>query len=127
MRRALTVFLLLILPLQLSWAAVAVYCQHEQSTQQATGHMGHHEHRHSPRADKVTGEHAKKHGSEKQDGKTPCVNDDCAYCQLASLKTVGMPTIVFELNAESIVAGQAPLMIESHISARLERPNWRAV
>lgn len=41
MRRWLLIFLLLLLPFQLSWAASAAYCEHERDTQ--PGHWGHHE------------------------------------------------------------------------------------
>jgi hypothetical protein len=41
MRRYLIIFLLLLLPFQFSWAAVASYCQHE--TESSTQHIGHHE------------------------------------------------------------------------------------
>ena len=41
MRRWLLIFLLFLLPLQLSWAASAAYCEHERDTQ--PGHWGHHE------------------------------------------------------------------------------------
>jgi len=41
MRRWLLIFLLFLLPFQLSWAASAAYCQHERDTQ--SGHWGHHE------------------------------------------------------------------------------------
>ncbi len=41
MRRWLLIFLLLLLPFQLSWAASAAYCQHERDTQPE--HWGHHQ------------------------------------------------------------------------------------
>lgn len=44
MRRFLAIFLLAMLPLQFSWAAVASYCAHE--SQASTGHFGHHDHEH---------------------------------------------------------------------------------
>ncbi|WP_431262205.1 hypothetical protein ACQ859_18795 [Roseateles chitinivorans] len=44
MRRWLTVFLLILLPLQLSWAVAATYCTHEADP--AVNHIGHHQHRH---------------------------------------------------------------------------------
>ena len=44
MRRWLTVFLLFLLPLQLSWAVAATYCAHEADP--AVNHIGHHQHRH---------------------------------------------------------------------------------
>jgi hypothetical protein len=43
-RRFLAIFLLAMLPLQFSWAAVATYCGHE--SQASTGHFGHHDHDH---------------------------------------------------------------------------------
>lgn len=44
MRRLFTILLLVLLPLQLSWASVAVYCQHETGSQ--AQHFGHHDHHH---------------------------------------------------------------------------------
>ena len=41
MRRWFLIFLLFLLPFQLSWAASAAYCQHERDTQPE--HWGHHE------------------------------------------------------------------------------------
>ncbi len=45
MQRLLLVFLLLWLPVQGTWAAVASICRHESSAQ--SEHIGHHEHRHA--------------------------------------------------------------------------------
>ncbi len=44
MRRWLALVLLCLLPLQVSWAAVADYCAHEHG--QATPHLGHHDEEH---------------------------------------------------------------------------------
>lgn len=44
-RRIVVVFFLILLPLQLTWAAAAAYCAHEPSTA-AADHFGHHEHQH---------------------------------------------------------------------------------
>lgn len=41
MRRWFLIFLLFLLPFQLSWAASAAYCQHERDTQPE--HWGHHQ------------------------------------------------------------------------------------
>jgi hypothetical protein len=43
MRRWLSIFLLIVLPLQISWAVAATYCQHETGS---TKHFGHHDHKH---------------------------------------------------------------------------------
>ena len=45
MRRLVLLFLMLVLPLQWSWAAVASVCQHE--TGSAAQHLGHHAHEHT--------------------------------------------------------------------------------
>lgn len=44
MRRWFFVFLLVLMPLQFSWAALAAYCEHESGAQ--AQHLGHHEHEH---------------------------------------------------------------------------------
>jgi hypothetical protein len=126
MRRAVTLFLLLVLPLQLSWAVAAVYCQHE-AVAQVAGHLGHHEHQHA-QADEVAGDVAKQHVPEQKDAgdKAQCVDDDCAYCHLASLKTVNVPVIVLDVLAGSTFSGQAVPPLESHTNGGIDRPNWRA-
>ena len=105
MCRLVTLFLLLVLPLQLSWAVAAVYCQHD-AVAQVTGHMGHHEHQHV-QGDEASGDVAKQNTPEQKDAadKAPCVDDDCAYCHLASLKTVGAPVIVLAVVPGSTFAG----------------------
>ncbi len=44
MRRWLSILLLVFMPFQFSWAAVATYCEHESGTR--AKHFGHHEHEH---------------------------------------------------------------------------------
>lgn len=45
MHRFFALLLLLILPFQVSWASVTVYCQHETGVQ--ARHIGHHDHQHT--------------------------------------------------------------------------------
>ena len=73
MRRWIAVFMLMLLPLQLSWAAVASYCQHESSPAIAQ-HLGHHEHKHGV-DDNGTASKAKK--SEPSLDKS---DPDCCLC-----------------------------------------------
>ncbi|TXI79910.1 MAG: cobalt-zinc-cadmium resistance protein [Cupriavidus sp.] len=98
MRRLLLVFLLLVLPCQMSWAAAARYCQHEAATS-ANWHIGHHEHRHEAKS-----EHDKK----------PVIDIDCGVCHLASL-----PLACAALSVESAVA-------RVHAPARSVEPNFRS-
>lgn len=127
MRRALTVFLLLILPLQLSWAVAAAYCQHEGTTQ-ITGHVGHHEHQHAQVEGDATDNVAKQSSPEQNDSKDKpqCVDDDCAYCHLASLKTVTVPAIVLAVVSGTTFILQAASPVESQTGGFIDRPNWRA-
>lgn len=63
MRRWFFVLLLVLMPLQFSWAALATYCEHESGAQ--AQHLGHHEH-----------EHEKEHQKEHQHPQHPeAVND----------------------------------------------------
>ena len=126
MRRAVTLFLLLVLPLQLSWAVAAVYCQHE-AVAQVSGHVGHHEHQHA-QGDEASGDVAKQSAPEPTDAsdKPQCVDDDCAYCHLASLKTVGPPVIVLGVVPGSTFAWHTVPPIESQTNGGIDRPNWRA-
>ncbi|MES2532361.1 MAG: hypothetical protein V4636_15090 [Pseudomonadota bacterium] len=48
MRRLLLVFMMLIVSLQSTWAAVGELCAHESGS--AAQHLGHHEHRHDAKA-----------------------------------------------------------------------------
>lgn len=73
MRRFVLVVLLLILPIQWSWAAVASVCRHE--TGSAAQHLGHHQHQH-----KAAGGSADTSGA-KTDGAGPSFDADCAGCQ----------------------------------------------
>ena len=117
MRRFLTVLLLLVLPLQLSWAAAAGYCQHGGATEVA-GHLGHHVHQHVAADDAA---------QDPGDDKAPCVDDDCAYCHLGSLKTVGAHAVVPDVTARSAFDSPPDPRVSSHIPAGLDRPNWRAL
>ena len=45
MKKYLVIFLLVLLPMQLSWAAVTSYCQHETGV--SSKHLGHHSHEHT--------------------------------------------------------------------------------
>ena len=72
MRRWLAILMLALLPLQFSWAAVAVYCGHESDPQ--AQHLGHHEHQH-------TGQATADHDSAPADQSAPAGFDfDCGHC-----------------------------------------------
>lgn len=111
MKQFFLIFILFILPLQISWAAIAVYCQHETGT--GVGHFGHHTHEH-----KVSKDENKK---ENLSGK---IDRDCAYCNLghigffafsADLSSIALP-LVHSPNHDHLVTLIPP--------DRPERPDW---
>lgn len=113
MKRLLIILMFLIVPLQLSWAAAAAYCEHE--TNPSTVHFGHHEHKHIASAD------------EKADTSksAAAVDGDCTTCHLGGIAILSMPVPMMALDlisAPSIIGGN-PLLASSRPS-RPERPKW---
>jgi hypothetical protein len=113
-KKLLVIFLLMVLPLQYSWAAAAVYCQHEKGE---SAHFGHHNHEHLTQADEPDAEPDAPNKSQKTDG-------DCEYCHLffhASLLPA-MPEV-------ATLDGPAPppplrLTYSSHIPDGPNLPDW---
>jgi hypothetical protein len=124
MRRWFAVFLLILVPLQLSWAVAATYCGHEEDP--AARHVGHHEHRHegehrsgsspeSPSADAAKATHPP----------TPCVDDDCGFCHLGHTQPVASTPLELPAVNGPIARAAAPESWSSRGPDRRERPNWR--
>ena len=119
MQRWLAILLLVLLPIQFSWAAVAVYCGHEQGPQ--SEHLGHHEHEH---------QHAQ---ASAHDGKAPEEGPsvsfgfdlDCGHCH-ASFVTVPVmaPALVIPLSGRPSPLADVDSLRERP-SAPPERPQWR--
>ena len=116
MRRWLAILMLALLPLQFSWAAVAVYCGHESDPQ--AQHLGHHEHQHN-------GQATADHDSAPANQSAPAGFDfDCGHCHgtcasmpapadnLAPLTLVSHPVTSVEVSLRSLA--QSPP----------ERPQW---
>ena len=68
-RRLFLILLLCLLPMQIVWASVSSYCQHEQTA--GTAHVGHHDHEHTPS------------GLDADDGPGASLDTDCDYCHHA--------------------------------------------
>ena len=118
MRRLLAIVLLVLLPLQFSWAAVSAYCAHEADAQ--SGHLGHHAHpSHALASD----------GADDSDtGATPVQpgsGHDCSHCHggLVALPGLG-DTLPAFAGAE---APTAPALCGTRSLAPTppERPQWR--
>lgn len=114
MKRLLIIFMLIVVPLQLSWAAAAVYCEHESNPK--TVHFGHHEHEHIASADEI------KTDAEKS---VAALDGDCTSCHLGGIAILALPAPALMpdvLSAPSITAGNS--LLASSRSSRPERPKW---
>ncbi len=113
MKRYLAIILLVLLPLQFSWAAVAGYCQHESEV--TANHLGHHSHDHQA---------ADQHEPVKDGASSAEAHHDCATCHLgcsvALASDLTTPTAAtdrdypFDYNVNPSLA----------LTKRPERPQW---
>lgn len=119
-RRFLAIFLLALLPLQFSWAAVASYCSHE--TQAGSGHFGHHAHEHQHHADADADLDSSAEAS--ADEALGAMDLDCGHCHgycsamftLPSVLPAGLSTAAPNAQVDEHGAAAAP--------TRPERPKW---
>ncbi|MFJ3057028.1 cobalt transporter [Herbaspirillum sp. NPDC087042] len=111
--RALILFLALLLPLQLSWAAMASYCQGERSS--APAHPGHHEHPAAQSA-QTDSDHAK----------TGEADSGCSLCQFSCMKSVQWPRLsMADHGGTSLeVFRSGTCHPASHIADGPDKPNW---
>ncbi len=115
MMRRMAVFLICLMPLQFSWAAISAYCEHE--TQSAAHHVGHHEHQHE--TNQSTGD--VEFGSE---SKSVSFDPDCGVCHAGCL--VAPCNAIASLGPrESEIAFEHPPSFHLPLfSSKPERPKW---
>ncbi|MCW5660079.1 MAG: cobalt-zinc-cadmium resistance protein [Burkholderiaceae bacterium] len=115
MRRWLLIAMLLVLPIQMVWAAAAPYCAHETKLVGEKKHFAHHEHQHE----------GTKAGSGTDDGSDAlgATHLDCEACHLGAAAT---------LPCSEVSVGDLPLAVaphhpfphyRSHTPPGPERPN----
>lgn len=105
--------MLMVLPLQYSWAAAAVYCEHDQ---EHSVHFGHHGHEHQGQADQPDDQ-----------GKTGKVHSDCEYCHF-SCQAPFLPVLPdLALADGEIRLKPVRLSYTSYIPEGPKRPDWRFV
>jgi hypothetical protein len=109
MKRYLAIFLLVLLPLQFSWAAMAGYCEHESAV--TAEHPGHHSHDHAS-------------ADQQEFNKNVAQSHDCATCHMGCAAA-----LVSDLSIITAAASDDhPLhfqVIASQLSReRPERPQW---
>lgn len=96
--RALLFVVMVLLPLQMVWAAAAPYCGHEARLAAAAKHFGHHEHQHeaSPSAAAAEAETGEAAGTQ---------HPDCANCHLSTIATLAAPALeIAALNPGNVQA-----------------------
>ena len=113
MKRYLAIFLLVLLPLQFSWAAMAGHCQHETGVK--AQHAGHHTHEHA------SADHQE---SSEKTAQATCMDHDCATCHLGCAAA-----LVSDLKTTTVaVSDDHPLHLQMMASQpsieRPERPKW---
>ncbi|ADL54958.1 hypothetical protein Galf_0926 [Gallionella capsiferriformans ES-2] len=110
--RFFLVFMLCVLPLQASWAAVAGYCGHEQG--KAAQHFGHHDDEHT--------DFLEKNHSDKQSGKLDLGHD---HCHMSSFLAVPNVFVAHTPALSSQSSLHCDERIRSSLAlARPERPKW---
>ena len=111
MHKWLAVFLLVLLPLQLTWAAASLYCQHESDV--ASEHFGHHEHEHKAVDKDPAPDPAKTGGSD----------PDCAACHWCNFVSTATATLPFVFETGILSTAYQPALSPPPIE-RIERPQW---
>ena len=117
MRRWLAILLLVLLPTQMSWAAVADYCAHESGA--AADHVGHHDH--------ATHGHALADAADvhdADDGADSAADVDCGHCygQCAGMLLRLVPSLLDRLTSTPLPVSDAGSA--THAAAQPERPQW---
>ena len=116
MRRLFMIFLLVLMPLQLSWAAMASYCQHESGA--AAKHFGHHEHQHQA----VDGKDASPEPAQYSGG-----DPDCAACHGGCASVLADALTIHLVADSSLATAEYRARLTSPPFERPERPQWRAL
>lgn len=123
MRRWLAVLLLVLLPLQFSWAAVADYCMHESG--ETADHVGHHDHAsHAHGAAQVDADADADARATSDGGSSTAAKVDCSHCHGGCAVTLDLPAGLVPHTIEHAppTLGDAPCA--EHVPAQPERPQW---
>jgi hypothetical protein len=113
MRRWLLVFLLVLMPMQLTWAAVSTYCQHESKS--SIRHIGHHTHKHSGSISGGDGVVSSEVGS---------LENDCGVCHANCSVAFQSSSQTLRLIAEPVRIVVKAASYLAHYQYLPERPQW---
>lgn len=113
MRRWFLIFLVAFLPMQLTWAAVASYCQHEIGV--GTKHLGHHLQQHRA--------HTEPTDTGRSNAGT-AVDTDCGICHTGCVTAFFEPLALLSVAAFLVTGTTHLVLISSPPPSLPERPNW---
>ena len=116
MRFWLIVFLTILMPLQLSWAASGRYCQHESDV--SSKHIGHHTHQHQ------TTERADPGGDF---AKAVTTDLDCGTCHSGCSMAIQEPSVVKNFALTLTFSSLPSVQSSPGLLDRPERPQWLAL
>lgn len=116
MRLWLIVFLAILMPVQLSWAATGRYCQHESDV--SSKHVGHHAHQHQ-----IT-EHA---GSGGDLARVVAVDMDCGTCHAGCSMAIQEQDVIETVDLTLQIAPRPLAQSSPAPEDRPDRPQWDAL
>lgn len=110
MKRLFALFLMLVLPLQISWAVAGSYCAHEESS--SAQHFGHHVHVHQVQPDDP-------------DSKSPLESHpDCSSCHHVTFSVLVDGVQVGSVAQLRVIAPHLVSAFPSIPPGEPERPKW---
>ena len=122
MRRWLAILLLVLLPVQFTWAMVADYCAHEPDATAA--HFGHHDHEsHGHAAAEPTLGDAGDQATP-DDPASPAPQVDCGHCHGHSIGMFDVPAPVAGQAFSSASLSAVEALRADHLPPKPERPQW---
>jgi hypothetical protein len=112
LRRVVLLFMILLLPFQMSWAMAGAYCEHESG--KAAQHFGHHDHVHTaPDSD--------------QSSTKLKLDLDCSFHSHTAFQGVTTDSVLLSAAMNGAVQNATASFLHPHtIFDRPERPNWFA-
>ncbi|TXI25184.1 MAG: hypothetical protein E6Q67_01495 [Roseateles sp.] len=127
MRRWLCLLLMVLLPLQFSWAVAAAYCGHEAGG--AARHVGHHAHEHAASKAEAGASPQAEHAHQvplKKTGSTPAgLDNDCGTCHLSLAKPLIAQASTLPPPVHARPEAEPAPALKSRGPDRRDRPNWR--
>lgn len=119
-RRYLAILLLVVLPVQFSWAMVGQYCAHETGAQ--SQHLGHHSHEHEQNV--ATAQPNAFNADEASGGALGGVHADCYSCHVSCGFAILTPLVYPEFPSASVRPNGPSHAIGMHLAEQPDRPQW---